>query len=218
MERGRGAARRHARVRTAVSGVIGLGVALVVLRGLGSSAYALSLGWSAAGAVFLARTWWVIALMGPDDTASHAAGEEPGGTVLTELIILLACVASLGALVYLLLDGTASDRLARAMVGVVTVVVSWIMVHTIYTLRYARAYYSGEVGGIEFAGEGPPQYSDFAYLGFTLGMTYQVSDTNLSTRAMRSTALQHCLLSYVFGTVVLASAVNAVIGLAGAHG
>jgi uncharacterized membrane protein len=213
-----GAVRRHALARTLISGAIGVVVALAVQARLGSAAYALTLGWSAAGTVFLGRTWWLIAWMGPDDTASHAAREEPGGGLLTEVIILLACLASLGALVYLLLGGTSTERLPRALVGVVTVLVSWIVVHTIYTLRYARAYYSGHGGGIEFSGDDRPQYSDFAYLAFTLGMTYQVSDTNLSSRAMRSTALQHCLLSYVFGTVVLASTVNAVIGLAGASG
>jgi uncharacterized membrane protein len=196
--------------------MVGVVVGLAVQSWLGSVAYAPAIGWSAAGGVFLARTWWVVARMDPADTASHAAGEEPGGAVVTEVIILLACVSSLGSLVYLLLGGTATERLPRALVGVVTVLVSWIVVHTVYTLRYARAYYSPPVGGIEFSGEEAPRYSDFAYLAFTLGMTYQVSDTNLSSRAIRSTALQHCLLSYVFGTVVLASTVNAVIGLAAA--
>jgi uncharacterized membrane protein len=83
----------------------------------------------------------------------------------------------------------------------------------IFTLRYARVYYRGTPGGVDFNQEEPPCYRDFAYLALTLGMTYQVSDTSLQSTEMRSTALRHALLSYVFGAVILAAAINLVVGL-----
>jgi uncharacterized membrane protein len=86
------------------------------------------------------------------------------------------------------------------------------MVHTIYTLRYADLYYTGS-GGIDFNQTDDPDYSDFAYLAFTIGMTYQVSDTNLQTKVIRHTALRHAMLSFVFGTAIIAMTINIVAGL-----
>jgi len=92
-------------------------------------------------------------------------------------------------------------------------VLSWAVVHTVYTLRYAAAYYGEPAGGIGFNGGEPPSYRDFAYLAFTIGMTFQVSDTALQTTALRRTALRHALLSYLFGTGILAVTINLVAGL-----
>jgi uncharacterized membrane protein len=80
-------------------------------------------------------------------------------------------------------------------------------------LRYALLYYSDEPGGIDFGPAEPPSYRDFAYLALTLGMTFQVSDTALGTTVMRATALRHALLSYLFGAIILAVAINLVAGL-----
>ena len=90
-----------------------------------------------------------------------------------------------------------------------SVALAWISVHTVYVLRYARLYYSQPEGGIDFHGE-PPGYADFAYLGLTIGMTFQVSDTDLTGKRVRRTALHHALLSYVFGTVIVAITVSSV--------
>jgi uncharacterized membrane protein len=85
---------------------------------------------------------------------------------------------------------------------------SWLTVHTIFALRYARLYYSGTVGGISFNQRREPTYPDFAYVAATIGMTFQVSDTDLEDAAIRRTALRHALLSYLFGAVLLAMTVN----------
>lgn len=90
---------------------------------------------------------------------------------------------------------------------------SWLTVHTIFTLRYAVLYYAEPVGGVEFHMDDLPSYRDFAYLAMTIGMTFQVSDTDLKSTAMRATALRHALLSYLFGSLILAAAVNLVAGL-----
>jgi uncharacterized membrane protein len=90
---------------------------------------------------------------------------------------------------------------------------AWALVHTIFTLRYARSFYSNPVGGIDFNEDDPPTYLDFAYLALTIGMTFQVSDTNLTTKGIRRVALAHALLSYLFGAVILALVINVVSSL-----
>jgi uncharacterized membrane protein len=100
-----------------------------------------------------------------------------------------------------------------ALVGVGSVAAAWLMVHTIFTVRYALLYYTDSAGGINFNQSEPPAYADFAYVAFTIGMTYQVSDTDLKSRAIRRTALRHGLLSYLLGAVILAATVNLVAGL-----
>jgi uncharacterized membrane protein len=98
--------------------------------------------------------------------------------------------------------------------SVLSVVVSWAVVHTVFTLAYARLHYGDDPGGIAFPDDADPDYRDFAYVAFTIGMTYQVSDTDLRGRMVRATALRHALLSYLFGTAVIAVTINLVAGLA----
>jgi uncharacterized membrane protein len=87
-------------------------------------------------------------------------------------------------------------------------------VHSLFTLEYARLYYEEPVGGVDFNQQERPTYRDFAYLAFTLGMTYQVSDTSIGSSAVRAVALRHALLSSVFGAVIIAATINLVVGLA----
>jgi uncharacterized membrane protein len=133
-----------------------------------------------------------------------------------DALIITASVASLLAVTLVIAAGRASGsgaRDVRAALAVASVVLSWLVVQTVFTSRYARLYYTGPDGGISFNQETPPRYSDFAYLAFTIGMTFQVSDTNLETPVIRATALRHALLSYLFGAVILATTINLVSGL-----
>jgi uncharacterized membrane protein len=101
-------------------------------------------------------------------------------------------------------------------IATLTVVLSWTVVNTVYLLRYAHLYYSAPPSGIEFGGavaSDRPDYGDFAYLAFTIGMCYPVSDTSLRDRRIRRTVLLHSMLSYVFGDVIVATGVNIVAGL-----
>jgi uncharacterized membrane protein len=82
-----------------------------------------------------------------------------------------------------------------------------------FTVHYARLYYSGEPGGIDFHDPEPPRFHDFAYLAYTVGMTYQVSDTEIGLTSIRATVLRHALLSYLLGAVVLAVTINLIAGL-----
>ena len=90
---------------------------------------------------------------------------------------------------------------------------SWLLVHSTFTLRYARTYYSRPEGGIDFNEDEAPTYQDFAYLAVTIGMTFQVSDTNLTTKAIRRIALRHALLSFLFGSVIVGLVINVVSSL-----
>jgi uncharacterized membrane protein len=153
--------------------------------------------------------------MNPDRTREHARREDPARPV-TDLVLLVASVASLVGVAFAVVASGNSHGTKEGMLvllGVVSVVLSWGVVHTTFALRYALLYYTGPKNGIDFNQPDDPQYSDFAYLSFTLGMTYQVSDTNLQTKAIRATALRQALLSYLFGVVIIAILINVVANL-----
>jgi len=172
-------------------------------------------GWNVAATAFIAWIWLTVAGMDAPATAKHAAIEDLSRST-ADLILILASVVSLIGVGLSLLEASDTEGLEKAMiVGVasVSVILSWATVHTVFTLRYARLYYGAGGGGIDFNGDRAPTYTDFAYLAFTIGMTYQVSDTSIASKAIRRTALRHAYMSYLFGTVVVAMTINVVAGL-----
>ena len=173
------------------------------------------LGWDTAAAVYVAWTWKTIWRRDPAATALLAVREDPRRAT-ADAVLLVASVASILAVVIVITAGSASGTVTadvHAALAVASVALSWTVVQVVFTSRYARLYYSAPVGGVDFNGPVPPRYSDFAYVAFTVGMTFQVSDTNLSTSAFRSAALRHALLSYLLGAVILATTINLVAGL-----
>jgi uncharacterized membrane protein len=138
---------------------------------------------------------------------------------VADLVLLSASVASLAAVAFVLVKAghSAADRWTLIALAVATVALAWASVHTVYVLRYAGLYYEPHdppLVVVDFNDEaGQPDYHDFAYLAVTIGMTYQVSDTTLKTHEIRRTALRHALLSYVFGTVIVAVTINVVATL-----
>jgi uncharacterized membrane protein len=173
------------------------------------------LGWDVAVLIYLAWTWGVIWQLAPDVTARLAKREDPS-TAVAELVVVAAGTAMLVAVGFALVRAGQVAGIMKAYLvtlGLVSVVLSWIVVHAIYGLRYARAYYSEPPGGIEFNEEEPPNYIDFAYFSFTVGMTFQVADTNITSKAVRRMTLHHALLSYVFGAVLLGLVINVVATL-----
>ena len=178
-------------------------------------------GWDASGLTFLGSVWPII-LRADAAGTEHLQTREDITRDTARLLLLAACAASLVSVVFALrLAGleTGGERAALVGVATVTVVVSWIVVNTVFTLRYAADYYGAQPGGparIDFGGtpaSDPPDYRDFAYVAFTIGMTYQVSDTNLRDRRIRRTVLVHSLVAYLFGVVIVAAGVNIVAGL-----
>lgn len=203
-------------IRLIAMAVIGV-VAAAIAFAFGLWQYAPIIGWIAASLTFTSWVWLAIGRMDATDTATHATREDPAAAI-SDLLVIIASLASLGAVALVLVAAHSASGAAKGVLGglaVASVALSWILVHTLFTLRYARLYYRGESGGVGFNQKEPPRYSDFAYLAFTLGMTYQVSDTAIGDHAIRATALRHALLSYLFGAVILATVINLIAGLSG---
>jgi uncharacterized membrane protein len=205
-------------VAFAVSVGVVAGVAVGVLYRGGLSPLA---GFDAAVLLYVTRTWMRIWPLDAAATSAHAAHEDPTRAA-ADAVLLLAAVASLAAVAVVIVQSHSSSGQTRAVevgLGAGSVALSWLLVHTIFTLKYARLYYRGgrshDEGGVEFENKVRPPYSDFAYLAFTIGMTFQVSDTDLQSAEYRRLALRHALLSYLFGAVILAATINLVAGLAG---
>jgi uncharacterized membrane protein len=174
----------------------------------------LLLGWMAAATLFTVWMWVTIFPMDAHETALHAVREDTGRAT-SDVLLLIAAVASLAAVALLLQAGAAGPRKDLvAALGLSSVGLAWATVHTLFTTRYANLYYAGPDGGIDFNEPGPPRYTDFAYVAFTIGMTFQVSDTNIETKQIRRTALRHAWLSFPLGAVIIATSINLVSGLA----
>jgi len=206
--------RRHS-LRRALAGVVA-GLAGAAIAGLFLPwQAAILLGWDAMAAAnigsVLHQTW-------TRDSAATArlATREDDSRAAADILLISASLVSLVGVAFGLvkageLDGY--ERVGMTAVTVLSVFLAWGVVQTLFTLRYARLYYGGRPGGINFNEDDDPDYRDFYYLGFTIGMTYQVSDTNLGTKPIRRTATRHGLLSYLFGTVVVAVMINVVASL-----
>lgn len=197
--------------------MLAVGIGAGIATGLGGSwINAPAVGWIAAAVLYVTWVWAVVHRLDPAATRAHATREDPGRAVF-DVLTILATVASFGGVALVLVGAGSVPGLQRAAVlalAVASVVSSWVLVHALFMLRYAALYFR-EGGGISFGGTTePPGYGDFAYVAFTVGMTFQVSDTALTSRTIRAMALRHALLSYLFGAVVLAVIINLVGGLA----
>jgi uncharacterized membrane protein len=206
---------RQRRTRLAISAVIGLGAGLLTAF-LSSWVYAPAVGWDAMALVYTGTIWIGIWPRSAEATAVRVTKED-NSRATSDVLTLFAAVASLAAVGIVLVrahDSHGAEQIMLATLGLASIAVSWLTVHTIFTLRYALLYYTEPVGGIDFnTPDELPTYRDFAYLAFTIGMTFQVSDTNLKSSVVRATALRHALLSYLFGSLILAAAVNIIAGL-----
>jgi uncharacterized membrane protein len=208
--RGEGSARLEALVPV----LIGVAVAVTAAL-LHSPAVGLLLGWDTVAVLYVGGLAFGLLGWDAERTARRATTTDPD-RVATDVALLTAAVASLVTVALVLLRAPQSGgapEFVQVGFGVASVVVSWAMVHTLYTLRYAALYYGRPGGGIDFNSAEPPTYRDFAYLAFTVGMTFQVSDTVLKTTALRRTVLRQALLSYLFGTGILATTINLVASL-----
>ncbi|KAB1153255.1 DUF1345 domain-containing protein [Micromonospora sp. AMSO12t] len=174
-------------------------------------------GWDAAALSWLVLVWHRLWPMDARGTARLAVHEDPNRAA-RDALLLAACLASLLAVGVVVTSAHGAPATpARDVYGglaVLSVLLSWLVVHTVFAARYARIYYTGPDGGIDFNQSEPPRYSDFAYLAFTVGMTFQVSDTALTSNEMRRTVLRHSMVSYLFGAFIIAVTVNLLAGLA----
>ncbi|MEV8588974.1 DUF1345 domain-containing protein [Streptomyces sp. NPDC051180] len=170
-------------------------------------------GIAAAETLFVVTGW--LALWPMDAATTHRnVRREEFRPLVEELAVVGTAVCGLVGIVVMLLTGRSDLSHAAAATALCGVFMAWAALHLMYATRYAYLYYVPTPGGgIDFNSREPPRYSDFLYFSYNLGMTYQVSDTNVSATRIRAVALRHCLLSYVFGASILATTINLVTGI-----
>ena len=204
-------------VRRANSSALAGAVGFVIARGLGASWPASGLaGWDLTAVLYLASVWLTVGRKDAGQTKEAVEGEDD--RIAGEVVLLAAGTASLVAVAFTLNDAGSAhggDRVGLIAFALASVLLAWNCIQTVYMLRYARLYYSSSTPPIGFNEADPPTYVDFLYLAFTIGMTFQVSDTNLSAKRIRRIAIRHALLSYVFSAFIVAIVVNVVAGLLG---
>lgn len=170
---------------------------------------------------FLCLTWSSMLKATPKSIRRYARREDVGGLVILSLITMAAC-ASLFAIGFILHDKGTSEKLLflHLTLSSVTIIASWLLVHTIFAIHYGNAYYHEDktldeckANGLDFPGEIEPDYWDFMYFSFGIGMTSQVSDVQITSRLIRRLTLIHSVLSFFFNTMILAMSINIIAGL-----
>lgn len=175
---------------------------------------AVLVGWNLAAVVLL---WWVLRVILPADAERTRLLAEPEDNSHrgTGLLVIVSAVVSLAGMAFGLVKARSVDQPLDALLtvaAVVAVVLSWTVVHTMYALRYAHLYYRNPSGGIDFHSAAPPDYRDFGYLAFTIGMSFAVSDPDINDRAIRRAVTEHALVSYLFGAVIVGLTINVMAG------
>jgi uncharacterized membrane protein len=174
--------------------------------------------WNSSAACYLALSWLMISGTTASETRRSTQARKQSGTAILAVVVM-SCLASLGALGFLmqnLSEASAHTRLLHIGLSLLALALSWCLIHTRFAIHYAHRYYeharatkNGE-GGLQFPGQRPPDYLDFAYFSFVIGMTSQVSDIAVSTRSMRRLLLIHSVLAFGFNIAVLALSINIV--------
>ncbi|MFN3544638.1 MAG: DUF1345 domain-containing protein [Thiobacillus sp.] len=169
-------------------------------------------GWLAGALVYLGVVWWGVGRLDAAQTRRRASSFDPGASALYALLVATAFV-SLGG-VLLVTDAARSlsglARWGHIALALAALGATWLLIQTVFALRYARRYYAGDAGGLLFPGSAAPSYLDFAYFAAVIGMTSQVSDVAVASAAMRRLALAHGVVAFGFNLMVLALTLNLV--------
>lgn len=165
-------------------------------------------------------TSWIIFFTRPVADIEKLANKEDGSRMFVLISVLVSSFASMFMVLLLILSAGKSSGhdIGNIILSITGMITSWIMLHTIFTLHYAHLFYSKikenpTVSGLNFPEEKKPDYIDFAYFSFVIGMTFQVSDVQINNRIVRRTALAHGLLSFALNTFVVALTINLIAGL-----
>jgi uncharacterized membrane protein len=202
-------------VRLSVATAVSILVLVGALFAGASWTVAVSTGWCTLALVVLAWVWAMIGPKNAEETALYARSVDFSRPA-SDGILVSASVASLVAVAFTLVQAGrdhGSGKVLLISLVALTVALAWATVHTVFTLRYGDLFYDDPVGGIDFNEDDRPDYIDFAYVALTIGMTFQVSDTDIQSRPIRRTAVRHALLSYLFGAVIVAVTINVVASL-----
>jgi uncharacterized membrane protein len=210
---------RHRLVLGLVAGV----VVFLISRGYLRFASAAIAGWNAFALVILTLDWLTILTTPLRKIRELAQQQDMSRFLIFLFVVVTACAAlfAVGFLVSVKKSQTGAHFVIHLLLTLSTVIFSWMLVHTVFGLRYAHAFYGDSdqpgvhqhAGGLIFPGDRPPDYFDFAYFSFVVGMTCQVSDVQITSRRMRRLTLVHSILSFGFNTFILALLINTVSGL-----
>ena len=179
------------------------------------------LAWCAGLAVYLGLAWWLCVGFDAARTRARAQAQDEPSAVLF-LVLLLAnvvCVAAITVLMHQSQDLSGLQRGLHIGLSVLALAASWLFIQTMFTFRYAHRYYLEEKqaesdgAGLKFPGGLDPDYFDFLYYAFVVGMTSQVSDVQVTSREMRRLTMLHGVLSFGFNMLILALSINVVAGL-----
>lgn len=207
-------ARLRAWHRLLLSGGAGLTISLLPLTLWESRLLA---GWLAGALVYLIIVWWGVGRLDPVCTRQRATSLDPGNAALYGLIVITSWVSLVGVL--MVTDAarslTGAARWSHIGLALASLAVTWLLIQTVFALRYARRYYGADSDGLVFPGGQAPAYLDFAYFSAVIGMTSQVADVGIASPPMRRLVLLHGLVSFGFNLMVLALTLNLVASALG---
>ncbi|MFP3545672.1 DUF1345 domain-containing protein [Rhizobium sp. SIMBA_035] len=170
-------------------------------------------GWNVTAIVFIVISWRKMLRATVSDIRRRSEDLDFSDTFVLFLSIAaaVASIAGIGLELHSVKDAPADVALGRAMAAIVTILISWVFLHTLFTIHYAHRFYGGrdKAEGLVFPDKiEEPIYWDFLYFSFTIGVAAQTADIGLSSRTMRKIALLHAVLSFLFNTTILALAIN----------
>lgn len=174
-------------------------------------------GWLAGSLVYLVIVWWGVGQLDAEQTRLRASSLDPGLAALYTVVIAASWVSLIGVL--LVTDSVKThlgvERWLHIGLALASLAATWLLIQTVFALRYARRYYRKDAGGLVFPGEAAPTYLDFAYFSAVIGMTSQVADVGIAHTTMRRMVLLHGLVSFSFNLMVLALTLNLVASALG---
>ena len=209
----------HARPKLVISIVLGAAVMLITPSDW-EFVTRILLGWDAGVALYVGIVAWIIVrLQSPAETdhiRAHAEKEDEGKVAVLVLTVI-ATLASLAAIILLLGQGDGPNSPPQLIFASATVLLSWAFVHLIFATHYAHEFYSEgpAASGLKFPASNKPDYLDFIYFSFVIGMTFQVSDVAVTSRPIRRTVLAHAIVAFLFNVALLAIVINIAAGVIG---
>jgi uncharacterized membrane protein len=205
-------------IRSIIAAIVGVAT-YFLLHSFAAAPTCIIAAWDSFAVTLLILIWTVIFTSGIDDIRHRARNEDLSRLLIFIFTIGAAC-AGIFAVIFLLSAAKKASYLGlHVTLSILAVLASWTLVHTMFAMRYAHSYYGegdspdAHVGGLEFPSDDSPDYLDFAYFSFVIGMTCQVSDVQITSKSLRSLALVHGILCFCFNTVILALTINTLSGL-----
>jgi uncharacterized membrane protein len=198
----------RARPRLFACGAIGAAVVGIAFATSWRPATRLLTGWDVGVALYLALVFQMMGRSTIHTMRQHAAEQDEGR--FTMLVLTVASALASLATIFAHLGGAAGNRPpANVALAAFTILLSWAFIHTIFALHYAHEFYDEtDGGGLAFPGDREPDYWDFVYFSFVIGMTSQVSDVAITSKLIRRTAAAHGIVSFVFNAALLALTIN----------